>query len=62
MPSLLDDETKGIEIFFFEPLKFAGEHVPRMHEDKEMPVTLDIDGAARQSMVLLKASGSQTWM
>ena len=46
MSSLADDEAERVEVFFLEPLQFAHQHVPWMHEAKQVPVALYFDGAA----------------
>ena len=41
----VDDELERLQIFFLQPLKFAHQHVPRMHEAQPMTVPFDFDGA-----------------
>jgi hypothetical protein len=41
MPRLRDDEFEGFHIFFFQPLEFADEHVPRMHQTELVTMSLD---------------------
>jgi hypothetical protein len=44
MAGLSDDEPKSVQIFFFEPLELAHQHIPGMDEAKQMAVTFDFDG------------------
>jgi hypothetical protein len=47
MAGLVDDEAKGLQVLFFEPLQIAHERVPRMDEAEEVSVPRRMRAAMR---------------
>lgn len=41
VPGLGDDKLKGLQVFGVEPLQFADEHIPRMHEAEGVAVAFN---------------------
>lgn len=40
---LRDDKAEGVQVFLFQSLQLAHQHIPRMYEAEQMPVPLDLD-------------------